>query len=69
MESKTVIETHINKTLYVVTSECSASATETIEKKLERLMCGRLSDTKSYHSMIEMPLDVCEAKSEHGTDS
>ena len=39
MGKKTVTETQIGNTLFIVTAECSPTAKETIEKKLERLIC------------------------------
>ena len=50
MGKKTVTETRIGNTLFIVTSECSPTATETIEKKLERLISRHFSDTNSYLS-------------------
>ena len=38
MGKKTITEMQIGNTLFIVTSECSPAATETIEKKLERLI-------------------------------
>jgi hypothetical protein len=46
MGKKTVIETQIGNTLYIVTSQCSLTATETIEKKLERLICNAFTVQK-----------------------
>jgi hypothetical protein len=45
---KTVTETHFGSTLIIVTAECSPTATETIEKKLERLIVRHFSDLKTY---------------------
>jgi len=42
-------ETKIAGKIYRVTAECSPTATETVEKKLERLICRHISDTESYH--------------------
>lgn len=83
MEQKTVTETHIGNTRFIVTSECSPTATETIQKKLERLLCRRLSDPKtdplesksyplkpkSYPPEPGTPLAVCLDQSEHGVDT
>ena len=44
------IETKIGSTLYIVTTECSSQATETVEQKLERIISRHISDTKSYQS-------------------
>jgi hypothetical protein len=69
MEQKIVTETHIGNTRFIVTSECSPTATETIQKKLERLLCRRLSDTKSYPPEPGTSLAVCRNQSEHGVDT
>ncbi len=52
-------ETTINGKRYLVTSECSPKATETFEKKLERLILRHASDKKSYQSSGDIPLDKC----------
>ena len=69
MESMSIVETRIGRTLYVVTSECSPNATETVEKKLERMICGQLIGSKSYPRSIETPLATGGVQSKHGTDS
>ena len=69
MGSKTVIETRIGKTLYIVTSECSPNATETLEKKLERLMRRHSSDAKSYPFVREIPVAMCETVCEDASYS
>ena len=46
MDNKTVTETKIGNVTYIVTSECSPTATETLEKKLERLILRHISDKK-----------------------
>jgi len=43
-------ETKIGATLYIVKTECSPAATETVEKKLERMICRHVSDTESYQA-------------------
>jgi hypothetical protein len=48
MDGKNVTETQIGNTTYIVTSECSPNAMETVKKKLERLICRHISDTQSY---------------------
>jgi|GEM_PF-1193158 len=53
-------EIKIDGTLYCVTSVCSPTATETVEKKLERLICRHVSDTKSYQGQHGIPLAMCE---------
>ena len=69
MDSKTVIETQIGRTLYIVTSEYSPRATETLEKKLERLMRRHISDAKSYPFVREIPLAMCETVCEDASYS
>ncbi|GHV47772.1 hypothetical protein FACS189499_05870 [Clostridia bacterium] len=67
MEKKTVTETQIGKTTYIVTSECSSSATETVEKKLERLILRHVLDTEIYQKNPQIQLAMCSKKSEYGT--
>jgi len=62
-------ETKIKGTLYCVTSECSPTATETVEKKLERIICRHASDTESYQSNCEEPLAMCEKVREYTKDT
>lgn len=69
METKTVTETQIGKTLFIVTAECSPTATEIIEKKLERLILRHISDTKSYQAKGENQLAMYSSQSEYGTDT
>lgn len=69
MEKKTVTETKIGNTLFIVTSECSPTATETIEKKLERLICRHFSDTKSYPLERGKQLAVHSDQSQYGMDT
>lgn len=69
MQQQTVTETRIGNTLFVVTSECSPVATETIEKKLERLICRRFSDTKSYPPERDKQLAVHANQSQYGMDT
>jgi len=45
---KVTTETQIGGTLFVVTAETSPAATETLEKKLERLICQYCSSAKDY---------------------
>lgn len=66
MEKKTVTETQIGNTLFIVTSECSPTATETIEKKLERLICRHFPSAKNYPQERDLQLDVSTNQSEHG---
>lgn len=60
-------ETKIDGKLYLVIAECSPTATETVEKKLERVICRHVSDTKSYQLKRDIPLAMCEIVREHGT--
>ena len=69
MEKKTVTETRIGNTLFIVTAECSPTATETIEKKLERLICRHFSDTNSYPTERDKQLDMYSNQSEYGVDT
>ncbi|GHU36045.1 hypothetical protein FACS1894105_05760 [Clostridia bacterium] len=39
-----ITQTQIGKTLYTVSSECSPTATETVEQKMKRLICRHISD-------------------------
>ena len=61
-QTAVITETEINGTLYLVTAECSETATETIEKKLERLICRHASDTDSYQSNIDLSVDVSDGR-------
>ena len=69
MHKKTVTETQIGNTLYIVTAECSPTATETIEKKLERLICRHFSDTNSYQPVRDKHLAMYSNQSEYGSDT
>jgi len=55
MNSVTV-EKKIGNTVYVVTSECSKNATETIEQKLERIICSHAVKANNSQSQ---KLDLC----------
>ena len=68
MDGNIITEKQIGRTVYFVKSECSPSATETVEQKLERLICRRFSDAKSYPPVIESPLAMRGIQSEHGTN-
>ena len=69
MGNKTVTETQIGNITYIVTSECSPNATETVEKKLERLICRHFSDTKSYLPECGKQLAVHSNQSQYGMDT
>lgn len=64
-----ITETTIDGKVYSVMAECSPTATETVEKKLERIICRHASDPESYHSLCDKPLAMCEIVREHGTDT
>lgn len=67
MGTKTVTETRIGNVTYIVTSECSSTATESVEKKLERLILRHVSDKKSYQINTDLSLAMSGDKSEYGT--
>lgn len=62
-------EVVINGRLYLVTAECSPTATETVDKKLERLICRHTSDAESYQPEPEKTLAMCEIVREYATDT
>ena len=62
-------ETRIGGKLYILTAECSPAATETVEKKLERLICRHASDTKSYQPGHDISLAIPEEVRKHGTNT
>ena len=67
MDNKAVTETRTGNVTYIVTSECSPTASETVEKKLERLILRHVSDKKSYQKNTELSLAMCADKSEYVT--
>ena len=69
MDNKTVTETHIGNVTYIVTSECSPTATETVEKKLERLILRHVSDLNNYQDDNSNDVALCGKQSEHGPDT
>ena len=69
MNGKTMTETKIGNVTYIVTSECSPTATETLEKKLERLILRHVSDLKSYQDDNSNDVALCAKQSEHGPDT
>ena len=69
MDKKTVTETRIGNTLYIVTAECSPTATETVEKKLERLILRHFSDTKRFQNKDENQFAMCANQSEYVMDN
>jgi hypothetical protein len=68
MGKETVTETHFGNTLIIVTAECSPTATETIEKKLERLIVRHFSDMKPYQDDGENRVAMYSNQSEYGSD-
>ena len=69
MEKKIVTKRQIGNTLFIVTAECSPDSTETIEKKLERLIYRHFTDTKSYQTKHGNQLAMYPNQSEYGTDT
>jgi len=61
-------ETIISGKVYCVTAECSPTATETVEKKLERLICRHVSDTENYQNKEPETLDISEIVREYTTN-
>ena len=69
MGMTTVTETRFRNTLIIVTGECSPTATETIEKKLERLILRHVSDLNNYQDDNSNDVALCGKQSEHGPDT
>jgi len=69
MDNKTVTEIRRGKTLYVVTAECSPTATETVEEKLERLILSHAADAIMLQNKDENPIAMCSNQSEYGMDN
>ena len=69
LDNKRVSEIRIGNTTYIVTAECSPTATETVEKKLERLILRHVSDIKLFHDNVENQFAMCTNQSEHGMDN
>ena len=67
LDNKRVSEIRIGNTTYIVTAECSPTATETVEKKLERLILRHVSDIKKFQENAENQFAMCTNQSEHGT--
>lgn len=65
MDGKIVTENQIGSTTYIVTSECSQTASETLEKKLERLILRHVSGTEGYQPKSEIQLAIYGDKSEY----
>ena len=47
---QTTTEIKIGKTLFIITAECSPTATETIEQKLKRLIIQHIPDARKVNS-------------------
>ena len=62
-------ETLIGGKLYRITAVCSSTATETVEKKLERLICRYVSDTKSYQTKEPETLAMSEIVWQYTTNT
>ena len=62
-------ETIISGKVYCVTAECSPTATETVEKKLERLICRHVSDSENYQTKELETLDISEIVREYTTNA
>ena len=69
MVKKTVTEMRFGNTLIIVTGECSPTATETIEKKLERLILRHVSNLKSYQDDNSNDVAMGANQSEHDPDT
>ena len=66
---KTVTEMRFGNTLIIVTGERSPTATDTIEKKLERLILRHVSDLNNYQDDNSNDVALCAASSEHGPNT
>ena len=49
---QTTTEIKIGKTLFIITAECSPTATETIEQKLKRLIIQHIPDARKVNSKV-----------------
>ena len=56
---KTVTEMRFGNTLIIVTGERSPTATDTIEKKLERLILRHVSDLNNYQDDNSNDVALC----------
>ncbi len=63
------VEKQIGNTLFIMSSEYSDKASETVAEKLERLILRHASDTESYLFDSGKPLDNTEIVREYGTDT
>ena len=69
MGNKRVSEIRIGNTTYIVTAECSPTATETVEKKLERLILRHVTDAIKLQNKDENRFAKCSDQSEYGMDN
>ena len=69
MGNKRVSEIRIGNTTYIVTAECSPTATETVEKKLERLILRHVADAIKLQNKDENRFAKCSNQSEYGMDN
>ena len=69
MGNKRVSEMRIGNTTYIVTAECSPTATETVEKKLERLILRHVADTIKLQNKDENSFAMCSNQSEYVMDN
>ena len=69
MGNKRVSEMRIGNTTYIVTAECSPTATETVEKKLERLILRHVTDAIKLQNKDENRFAKCSDQSEYGMDN
>ena len=69
MGNKRVSETRSGNTTYIVTAECSPTATETVEKKLERLILRHVADAIMFQNKDKNSFALCSDQSEHVMDN
>ena len=69
LDNKRVSEIRIGNTTYIVTAECSPTATETVEKKLERLILRHVADAIKLQNKDENRFAKCSDQSEYGMDN
>ena len=69
MGNKRVSEIRIGNTTYIVTAECSPTATETVEKKLERLILRHVADAIMLQNKDENTFAKCSDQSENVMDN
>jgi len=67
VSTQVLTEKRIGNKLFHIVSECSSSAKETVEQKLERLICRHASDAKSYPTYNDTSLAMSEIVREHAS--